>query len=134
MSHEVDPAPVITYESRPAPAMHLVVNFGVFTGREVTSLELRRLRETLLELVPAATILSEHRVEFDSHSEAALHQVRIEVGHDALPENEDVEVLRGRLAAAIDAWARACVTGFSGAELTHAERAARDAVVELTAD
>ncbi len=49
MSPEVEPEPVITHESRPAPAMHLVVNFGVFTGREVTSLELRRLRETLAD-------------------------------------------------------------------------------------
>src|SRR5205823_11051131 len=99
-----DPEPVITYESRPAPAMQFAVNFGVFAGREVTRLELNRLAQALLELVPAATILSEQRFELDARSEALLHQVRVEIAQDALPATADVEALRGRLASLLTDW------------------------------
>jgi hypothetical protein len=129
-----DPEPVITYESRPAPAMQFAVNFGVFAGREVTRLELGKLAHALLELVPAATILSEQRVELDRRSEALLHQVRVEIPHDALPADGDVEGLRRRLAALLTDWASSCITGFSGAVLGDEELAARDAVIELTSD
>ena len=44
------------------------------------------------------------------------------------------QALRGRLAALLTDWARSCITGFSGAELRDEELAARDAVIELTAD
>jgi hypothetical protein len=129
-----DPDPVVTYESRPAPALQFAINFGVFTGRQVTRLELNRLAQLLLDLVPAATILSEERVELDRHSEALLHQVRVEIAHDALPVEGDVEVLRGQLALLLSDWARSCITGFSGAVLGDEELAARDAVIELTAE
>jgi hypothetical protein len=129
-----DPEPVITYESRPAPAMQFAVNFGIFTGRHVTRLELNRLAGRLLALVPAATILSEERLEVAERSEAVLHQVRIEVGHDALGATADVEALRTRVAEVLADWASSCITGFSGAVLDDHELAARDAVVELTAE
>ena len=134
MTAAPDPEPVITYESRPAPAMQFAVNFGVFAGREVTRLELDRLAQALLGLVPAATILSEQRFELDARSEALLHQVRVEIAQDALPATADVEALRGRLASLLTGWARSCITGFSGAVLRDEELAARDAVIELTAD
>ena len=85
-------------------------------------------------MLPVATILSEQRVELDDHSEAVLHQVRIEVGHDGLPPGVDIESLRTRLAGLIADWARSCIMGFSGAVLDDDELAARDAVVELTAE
>jgi hypothetical protein len=129
-----DPESVITYESRPAPAMQFAVNFGVFTGRQVTRLELHRLADRLLVVVPAATILSEERVEIGERSEAVLHQVRVEVGHEALPASVDVETLRTQLAELLAEWASSCITGFSGAVLDDDELAARDAVVELTAE
>jgi hypothetical protein len=130
----LDPEPVITYESRPAPAMQFAVNFGVFAGRRVTRLELNRLAERLLAVLPTATILSEERVEVGERSEALLHQVRVEVGHEALTAAVDVETLRTRLAELLSDWARSCITGFSGAILDDDELAARDAVVELTAE
>src|SRR5689334_10142030 len=101
--------------------MQFAVNFGVFTGREVTRLELSRLSQALLEVVPAATILVEQRVELDAHSEALLHQVRVEIPHDALTADGDVEDLRRRLASLLTDWARACITGFSGAVLRDEE-------------
>jgi hypothetical protein len=134
MTPAPEPEPVITYESRPAPAMQFAVNFGVFAGREVTRLELERLAQALLALVPAATILSEQRLELGRRSEALLHQVRVEIAQDALPAGGDVEALRRRLAALLTDWSRSCITGFSGAVLGDEELAARDAVIELTAE
>src|SRR5919198_2401860 len=122
--------PVITYERRPAPALHFLVTFGLFSGRGVTRLEIRRLAEALLTLLPAATIFSEERFEVGPHSQADLHEVRVEVGHEALPCDEtDVEALRARIAELIRQWARSCMTAVSGAELTELELAARDAVL-----
>jgi hypothetical protein len=60
--------------------------------------------------------------------------VRIEVPHDALRAGAEVEVVRTQLAELIGEWARSCITGFSGAVLGDDELAARDAVVELTAE
>ena len=55
------------------------------------------------------TIVSEGRHEFDDHSEASVHQVRIEVPSEALPGSEDEVVeLRGRLIEAAERWAQDC--------------------------
>ena len=133
MSTAVDP--VVTHETRPAPALQFLVNFGVATGREATRLDLRKLSEALLELLPAVTILSEHRFEVGERSRAVVHEVRVEVGQDALPPDEtDIEALRSELGEVIRAWARACVTWSAGAELTEPELAAREAVLEMNAE
>jgi predicted RNase H-like nuclease len=123
--------PVITYETRPAPALQFIVNFGVFTGREATHMDIRRLAEALLAVLPSVTVFSEHRLEVGTRSEVDLHQVRVEVAHEALPTAEhDVDALRAGLSELIAGWARACLTSFPG-ELTEPEIAARDAVVEI---
>jgi hypothetical protein len=132
MSTTVDP--VVTYETRPAPALQFLVNFGVFTGREATRLDIRKLSGALLGLLPAVTVLSEDRFEVGDQSRALVHEVRIEVGQDALPSDEtDIEALRAELTEVIRNWAHACVTGFAG-ELTEPELAARDAVLEMNAE
>jgi hypothetical protein len=123
--------PVITYETRPAPALQFLVNFGVFTGREATRLDLHRLADLLLTLVPTVTVLAERRLEVTSRSEGELHQVRVEVPHEGLPVGEeDVEALRLRLTGMIESWAQACLRTLPG-ELTEAEINAREAVTEI---
>jgi hypothetical protein len=124
--------PVVTYETRPAPALQFLVNFAVLTGREATRLDLRKLSDALLVLLPAVTVLSEHRFEVGPETRADLHEVRVEVSQDVLPSAEtDIEELRAELTEAIRAWAQSCVTGFAGAELTEPELAAREAVLEM---
>jgi hypothetical protein len=90
--------------TRPTVAVH--VNFGVFTGREATLAEIDRLAAWLLDRVPHVTIVSEIRHEIDRHSEAAVHQVRIEVP----PHEADVppEQLEGWLVDQAERWARLC--------------------------
>jgi len=125
---------VITYETRPSPALHFLVNFGVYAGREVTRLELHRLAEELLKRLASVTLFAEQRFELGHQTEVDLHLVRVEVDHEALPARGDVEDVRAELRATIVEWARGCMTSFSGAELTEAQRAASEAVVDLTAE
>ena len=92
------------------PALEVRVNFGMFAGREATPAEIDELATQLLEKVGSVSIVSEERHEIDSHSEAAVHQVRIEVNSDALPEDRARrEELAGRLIETAERWAGACI-------------------------
>src|SRR5215471_3938102 len=80
------------------PAVEIRCNFGVFSGREATPAELDDLAQTLLRLVQDVAIVSEQRREVGPESEAALHQVRIEIAEQDLPaEEQETERLIGRL-------------------------------------
>lgn len=126
-----EPEAVITWGTRPPAALEFSVNFGIFAGREVSRREVERLGEVLLPMLDGVSISSEHRYELGDHSTVALHQVRIEVGPEALPSEEsDIERLRSRIAEEIGSWLESCLTMVSGQELTHQEVLARDAVVD----
>jgi hypothetical protein len=126
-----EPEAVITWGTRPPAALEFSVNFGIFAGREVSRREIERLGEALLPMLEGVTITTEHRYELGEHSTVALHQVRVEIGPDALPADEvDIERLRGRLAGTLGTWLEECLTRVSGQELTHQELLARDAVVD----
>jgi hypothetical protein len=126
-----EPEAVITWGTRPPAALEFSVNFGIFAGREASRRELERLGEALMPMLEGVTITTEHRYEVGGHSTVALHQVRVEIGHDALPADEgDIERLRARLAGTLGEWLDDCLTRVSGQELTHPELLARDAVVD----
>ena len=92
------------------PGLEVRVNFGMFAGREATPAEIDDLAEQLLEKVGSVSIVSEARHEIDSHSEASIHQVRIEVGPEALPEDRRRrEELAGRLIETAERWAGTCI-------------------------
>jgi gamma-glutamylcyclotransferase (GGCT)/AIG2-like uncharacterized protein YtfP len=69
------PTLVFTAEREGRP--ELVVNFGVFSGREATEAEIYRLAQRLLEELDSVEIVSERRYEFDAEVEATVHQVRV---------------------------------------------------------
>lgn len=125
----VEPEPVITWETRPTPALEFTVNFGVFAGREVSRRELERLSHALLPLIASVSISEEHRYEVGTDAAVAVHLVRVEVPNESLPGDGDVEALRQQLADTIKGWLDDCLTNVSGQELTDAEIRARDAVV-----
>ena len=77
----------------------LVVNFGVFSGREATEAEIFRLGQSLLDDLKSIEIIAERRFEFDHEVEATIHQVRV-----LLPRGADERT--GELAARIESWAR----------------------------
>lgn len=92
------------------PALEVRVNFSMFAGREATPAEIDDLAAQLLEKVGSVSIVSEARHEIDTHSEASIHQVRIEVEADSLPETPGSrEELAGRLIETAERWADACI-------------------------
>ena len=106
--------PAIAFASRSyePPALEIRVNFGMFAGREATPAEIDDLAGELLDKVTEVAIVAEDRHEISAHSEAALHQVRIEVSGDELPDGDhELDELRGRLIEAAERWARECIAG-----------------------
>lgn len=59
--------------------VELIVNFGVFSGRQATPAEVERLAQTLLEELESVEIICEQRYEFDREVEATVYRVRVEV-------------------------------------------------------
>ena len=107
-----EPAIAFATRSFEPPALEIRVNFGMFAGREATPAEIDDLAAQLLDKVTEVAIVAEERHEISSHSEASLHQVRIEVSGDELPdEDRELDELRGRLIEAADRWARECIAG-----------------------
>ena len=107
------PEPAIAFATRTfaPPALEIRVNFGVFAGREATPAEIDDLAAALLDKVTEVAIVAEDRHEMSAHSEASVHQVRIEVSGDELPPGDhQVDELRGRLIETAERWARDCVS------------------------
>jgi hypothetical protein len=109
MKADLDTLAFAVHEHEP-PALEVRVNFGIFAGREATPAEIDDLGAQLLEKIGSVSIVSEERHEIDSHSEAAVHQVRIEVDSESLPEDRSRrEELAGRLVETAERWAHACI-------------------------
>jgi hypothetical protein len=90
--------------------MEICVNFGVFAGREATAAELDDLARALLTEVGAVSIVAEQRHEVAPDTEAALHQVRVELRDEQLPTDPvERRELADQLVAVADAWARLCI-------------------------
>ena len=107
-----EPAIAFATRTHEPPALEIRVNFGMFAGREATPAEIDDLGAELLDKVTEVAIVSEDRHELSTHSEAALHQVRIEVSGDELPDDEhELDEMRGRLVEAAERWARECIAG-----------------------
>jgi hypothetical protein len=105
--------PVIAFATRTveSPGLEIRVNFGMFAGREATPAEIDDLASHLLDKVTEVAIVAEARHEIGQHSKASLHQVRVEIALDELPEDEhELDELRGRLVEAAERWARDCIT------------------------
>lgn len=104
--------PILAFAAaeRVAPGLEIRVNFGVFAGRTVTSAEIDRLAEWLLDEVDAVTIVSEERHEIGKTAEASAHQVRIEFAADRLPADPAKRhTLEERCLERADYWARTCI-------------------------
>jgi hypothetical protein len=71
--------PTLVFEREHEGLPELVVNFGVYSGRESTDAEIYRLAQLLLEVIDSVEIISERRYEFGAEVEATVHQVRIVV-------------------------------------------------------
>jgi hypothetical protein len=99
------------YQRQPEPpGLEVRVNFGIFAGRVATAAEIDELAQALLTKVGEITIIAEDRHEVGEDSEASLHQVRIDIDPEHIPDDEhDADVLAGRIVEAAESWARDCV-------------------------
>jgi hypothetical protein len=97
-------------EPREGAAVEVRVNFGIFAGRDVTNAEIDELARTLLPDVPSVSIVSEERHEIAADVEVTVHQVRIEVAADAMPEDADPAVVGTRIATLAQGWAESCIS------------------------
>ena len=92
------------------PAIEVRVNFGMFAGREATSVEIERLAAFLLDEVGEVSIIAEERHEIDSNVEASVHQVRIEVAAEDVPADARRRAqIEERILQRAEHWARVCI-------------------------
>jgi hypothetical protein len=106
-----DLAPIaFVAEPREGAAVEVRVNFGIFAGRDVTRAEIDDLTTLLLEEVREVSIVSEERHEIDRDVEISVHQVRVEIADDAVPEEADVATLATRVATLAERWAESCIS------------------------
>ena len=97
-------------EPRENAAIAVLVNFGIFAGREVTPAEIDDLARILLDEVGSVSVVSEARHEIDKDLEVSVHQVRIEVETDDLPDDADVAGLAERVSVLAEHWAEGCIS------------------------
>jgi hypothetical protein len=85
----------------PDGAAELVVNFGVYAGRQATPAEVERLARQLLVNATAVEVVCEQRYEFTPEAEATVSRIRVIVpgaGHRT-----------GDLRDTVAAWAQDCI-------------------------
>lgn len=107
--HPEAPIAFVAHANEP-PGLELRINFGVFAGREATPAEIDQLGEAILEATPNVSIVSEHRHEISHESEASLHQVRVELATESLPDDFALlDELERRLILVAERWAHGCI-------------------------
>jgi hypothetical protein len=80
----------------------IIVNFGVYSGRDATDAEVDRLAHALLEEIESVEVLREQRHEFDREAEATVYQVRV-----TLPQEAEARI--GHFASLVEGWAADCI-------------------------
>jgi hypothetical protein len=107
---QTEPAIAFATRTHEPPGLEIRINFGMFAGREATPAEIDELGKELLARVREVSIISEERHEIADTSEVQLHQVRVEVALDDVPDDDhELDELRGRLIEVSERWAQTCI-------------------------
>jgi hypothetical protein len=103
---------VIAFATEQEPAgLEIRINFGVFAGRDATSAELEELGKLLVPEAGEVSIVGEQRHEISEDAEILLHQVRVSVAPDIVPDGEDERTaFCERLVTLAEIWARQCIS------------------------
>jgi hypothetical protein len=102
---------VIAFATEIEPAgLEIRVNFGVFAGRDATSAELEELGRLLVPEAGEVSIVGEERHEMSEDAEIVLHQVRVSIAPENVPDdpNERKEFC-DRLVTLAEIWTRQCI-------------------------
>jgi hypothetical protein len=102
---------VIAFAIEQEPAgLEIRVNFGVFAGRDATSAELEELGKLLVPEAGEVSIVGEQRHEMSEDAEVVLHQVRVSVSPENVPDDPgERKAFCERLVTLAEIWARQCI-------------------------
>jgi hypothetical protein len=106
---QVEETIAFVVEQEPA-GLEIRVNFGVFAGRDATTAELEELGKLLVPEAGEVAIVGEERHELAEDAEVVLHQVRVAISPDRVP-NDPLERkdFCERLVTLAEIWARDCI-------------------------
>ena len=95
-------------EEEPA-GLEIRINFGIFAGRDATAAELEELGKLLVPEAGEVSIVGEQRHEMAEDAEVVVHQVRVSVPPERVPENQiEKRAFCERLLTLAEIWARQC--------------------------
>jgi hypothetical protein len=102
---------VIAFAIEQEPAgLEIRINFGVFAGRDATSAELEELGKLLVPEAGEVSIVGEQRHEISEDAEVVLHQVRVSVPPENVPDDPgERKEFCERLVTLAEIWARQCI-------------------------
>jgi hypothetical protein len=102
---------VIAFAVEQEPAgLEIRINFGVFAGRDATTAELEELGRLLLPEAGEVSIIGEERHELAEAVEVVLHQVRVSLPPEVVPDDRsERKEFCERLVTLAEIWARQCI-------------------------
>jgi hypothetical protein len=102
---------IIAFAVEQEPAgLEVRINFGVFAGRDATSAELEELGKLLVAEAGEVSIVGEERHEISEDAEVVLHQVRVSIAPENVPDNPaERKDFCERLVTLAEIWARQCI-------------------------
>src|SRR2546423_7632598 len=102
---------VIAFVTEEEPAgLEIRINFGVFAGRDATAAELEELGKLLVPEAGEVSIVGEQRHEISEDAEILLHQVRVSVSPEIVPDDPGArKELCERLVTLAEIWTRQCL-------------------------
>jgi hypothetical protein len=90
--------------------LEICVNFGIFAGRDATTAELEELGKLLVPETGEVSIVGEERHELSNSAEFMLHQVRVAIPPECVPDDlADRSDFSERLVTLAEIWARQCI-------------------------
>src|SRR5438046_9334531 len=106
---EVEKVIAVATEEKPA-GLESRINFGVFAGRDATAAELEELGKLLVPEAGEVSIVGEQRHEISEDAEILLHQVRVSVSPEIVPDDPgERKAFCERVVTLAEIWARQCI-------------------------
>jgi hypothetical protein len=106
---QVEEVIAFVVEQEPA-GLEIRVNFGVFAGRDATTAELEELGKLLVPEAGELSIVGEERHEISEDAGVVLHQVRVAVPPEVIPDDAaERKAFCERLVTLAEIWARRCI-------------------------